>query len=73
MYSSAVPDKKETAQETRDAVNKIIQNLEQKMSGGEVKATLGDYIRLLQLQKEMNEEQPTEITVTWVDAPCEKK
>jgi hypothetical protein len=68
-----VPDKKETAQETRDAVNKIIQNLEQKMSGGEVKATLGDYIRLLQLQKEMNEEQPTEITVTWVDAPCEKK
>jgi hypothetical protein len=72
VYSSAVPDKKETAQETRDAVNKMLQHLEKKMSQGEVKATLGDYIRLLQLQREMDEEQPSEITVTWVDAPCEK-
>jgi hypothetical protein len=32
-----------------------------------VKATLGDYIRLVQLQKELEEEEPGEITVTWVD------
>jgi hypothetical protein len=68
-----VQEKKETAQETRDAVNKMLQLLEKKMSEGEVKATLGDYIRLIQLQKDMSEEQPSEITVTWVDAPCEKK
>jgi hypothetical protein len=68
-----VQEKKETAQETRDAVNKMLQHLEKKMSEGEVKATLGDYIRLIQLQKDMSEEQPSEITVTWVDAPCEKK
>jgi len=39
-----------------------------KLSGQEMKATLGDYIKLVQLQKELDEEQqPTEIRVTWVE------
>jgi hypothetical protein len=48
------------------AVKKILLNVEKKMSGEEVKATLGDYIRLVQLQKEMVE-QPSEMQVMWVD------
>jgi len=43
--------------------------MEKKLSGKEVKATLGDYIKLIQLQKELDdEEQPKEIKVTWVEA-----
>lgn len=41
--------------------------MEQKIGEGEVKATLGDYIRLVQLQKELEEEEPRDIRVTWVD------
>jgi hypothetical protein len=67
-----VPEKK-TAPETRAAVNKILQNLEKKLSEGEVKATLGDYIRLVQLQKEMAEESPSQIIVTWVEDLSEEK
>ena len=32
-----------------------------------MKATLGDYIRLVQLQKELDDEEPKEIKVTWVE------
>jgi len=53
-------------------VNKILLNLEQRMAEKEGKATLGDYIRLLQLEKEMNDEPKTEIKVTWVETPAEE-
>jgi hypothetical protein len=48
-------------------VEQIIEKVEQKLGEGDVKATLGDYIRLIQLQKELEDEEPGEITVTWVD------
>ena len=33
----------------------------------EPKGTLGDYIRLVQLQKELEGDEPKDITVTWVE------
>ena len=48
-------------------VEQILEQVEQKISEGEVKATLSDYIRLVQLQKELEAEEPGEITVRWVD------
>ena len=54
-------------------VKKLLKNVEKQLSGKEVKATLGDYIKLVQLQKELDEEQqPKEIKVTWVE-PEESK
>ncbi len=49
-------------------MKKILRNVEQKMSGEDVKATLGDYIRLVQLQKDMGEEPLAEIKVTWIES-----
>jgi hypothetical protein len=49
------------------AVKKLLKNVEKKLGGEDVKATLGDYIRLMQLQKELEDEEPRDITVTWVD------
>lgn len=48
-------------------VEQILERVEQKFGDGEMKPTLGDYIRLVQLQKELEDEEPGEITVTWVD------
>jgi len=50
-----------------EVVEQILEKVEQKFGEGDMKATLGDYIRLVQLQKELDEEEPGEITVTWVD------
>jgi len=35
--------------------------------GAAVKATLGDYIKLVQLQKDLAEDEPRDIKVGWVD------
>jgi hypothetical protein len=62
--------KQETENETRaEAVERILRNVEKKMSEEDVKATLGDYIRLIQLAKEMGEEPKSEIKVTWIEEP----
>jgi hypothetical protein len=37
------------------------------LSGKDAKASLGDYIRLVQLQKELEEDEPRDIEVRWVD------
>jgi hypothetical protein len=50
-----------------EIVEQILERVEQRLGDGDVKATVGDYIRLVQLQKELEEEEPGEITVRWVD------
>ena len=52
-------------------VESIRKRVEKKLSSDEVKASLADYIRLVQLEKELEEEEPREIKVTWMD-PEEK-
>jgi hypothetical protein len=49
------------------ALREILQSLEQKLKSKELKATLGDYIRLLQMEKEMGLEEPEEIRAGWVE------
>jgi hypothetical protein len=53
-------------------VEKMIKSIEKKFDEKEVKANLGDLIRLLQLRKELEEEHPQEIKVTWVE-PSEEE
>jgi hypothetical protein len=53
------------------AVKHMLTKIETKMKGDQMKATLGDYIRLVQLHKELDDESPKEIRVTWVE-PAEK-
>jgi len=38
-----------------------------KFKKGELKPTLGDYIRLMQLRRELEENEPKNIEVKWVD------
>ena len=53
------------------AVKSMLTKIETKMQGDKMKATLGDYIRLVQLHKELDDESPKEIRVTWVE-PAER-
>ena len=50
-------------------INKLVNNIEEKIDANELKATLGDLIRLMQMQKEIEENQPREIKVTWIETP----
>ena len=59
--------KPEEARPEAKVVKALLEQVEQKLTKEGIKASLGDYIRLVQLQKEMEEEQPKEIKVTWVE------
>ena len=62
--------KKKTQAET---VRKLREKVEEKLGGDEMKASLGDYIRLVQLQQELEEDEPRDIKVTWVDSEKSEK
>ncbi len=70
---SAAKSKVETETKTAggggqaQAVKHMLTRIETKMKGDQMKATLGDYIRLVQLHKELDDEAPKEIRVTWVE------
>jgi hypothetical protein len=53
-----------------ELVQKVIQKIGTKLENDtEIKGTIGDLVRLIQLEKEIEEETetPDEIRVTWVD------
>jgi hypothetical protein len=48
---------------------KTIDSIEGRLQSSDFKPTLGDYLKLLQIEKEMEEVSPKEIRVTWVNPP----
>jgi hypothetical protein len=62
---------KKTPRRTREQlVAEVIQSIEKRID--ELKPTVGDFIRLMQMEREIEADQPKEIKVTWVD-PSETK
>jgi Arc/MetJ-type ribon-helix-helix transcriptional regulator len=54
-----------------EVVRKLLKKVEEKLGGADVKVTLADYIRLVQLKKELEEDEPREIRVTWIERDSE--
>lgn len=53
---------------TRERIHKLLSEIENRFESESGKASVGDYIRLLQLERELDEEDgPREIRVTWVE------
>jgi hypothetical protein len=48
-------------------VDKAIAGIERKLQDQGATLTVGDCLKVMQLQKELEDEQLTEVTVTWVD------
>ena len=55
-------------------LQKALESLEQRLDSDDIRGTLADLIRLLQLEKELTDaerEQPREIRVRWVESDKE--
>ena len=53
---------------TRERIHKLLTEIENRFEEESGKASVGDYIRLLQLERELEEQEgPREIRVTWVE------
>ena len=48
-------------------VEKVLEKMEEKLEGDQIKPSVGDYLRLLQYREEMEADEPKEIRVTWVE------
>jgi len=48
-------------------VRKAIESIEAKLGTGEMKPTLADLVRLLQIEKELDADEPREVRVRWVE------
>jgi hypothetical protein len=56
----------------KERIAELLEKIEAQLDVGKMKITLADFIRLTQLERELEqEEQPREIIVTWKD-PSEK-
>lgn len=50
-----------------EVLRKVIVKMEQNLTETDFKASLTDYLKLVQLEKELGTELPQEIKVTWVE------
>jgi len=59
-----------TEQQERRAriVKKAIDSIEKKLGTEDVKHTLTDLVRLLQIEKELEADEPREVRVQWVES-----
>jgi hypothetical protein len=65
-------EKPKRAKNKKALVKQAIQQFGKKLDSNELKPTVGDFLRLLQIEKELLEETPKEIKVSWVE-PEEKE
>ena len=49
------------------ALSKAIDGFEKRIQEADFKMTVGDYLKLVQMEKENAQEEPKEIIVTWVE------
>jgi hypothetical protein len=54
----------------KELITSLLSRIEGQLDSEKTKVTLADFIRLIQLQRELEqEEQPAEVIVTWRDGP----
>jgi hypothetical protein len=51
-----------------ERLQRVMERVEKELlEGGPLKVTVGDWVRLAQMEKEEGEQQPREVEVKWVD------
>jgi hypothetical protein len=63
----------DTRATTARRITEVLAQVEKQLSKSEFKASVADYIRLLQMQKEYERDTPRDIEVTWVEAQNENE
>ena len=73
MANEQGKDKKASSrQRIVELIEKAIDGIEKRLEKPE-SLTLADCLKVMQLQKELEEEQPEEVTVTWVEPGSKKE
>jgi hypothetical protein len=58
----------DTIKSRKELITDLLSRMERQLDSEKTKVTLADFIRLIQLQRDLEqEEQPAEVIVTWKD------
>jgi hypothetical protein len=49
---------------------KAIEGIESRLEEKDFKPSIGDYLKLVQMEQELEQEAPKEIKVTWIEPPA---
>jgi hypothetical protein len=49
------------------AIDDAIENIREKLTTDDLRASISDLVRLIQLRKELNDEAPKQVTVRWIE------
>lgn len=52
-------------------LHSAITSIETKLTSQELKPSMSDYLKLLQLERELDEDSPKEVKVTWIEPATE--
>ena len=63
----AEPKDREAREQIEKLVEEAIQGIQKRLADEKSPPSIGDYLKVMQLQKEIEEEAPKEIKVTWVE------
>ena len=61
------PNDTESSQRIKKLVDTAIEGIEKRLSDESSPPSIGDYLKVMQLQKEIEDDAPKEIKVTWVE------
>ncbi len=64
---SAKDDDELSAAKTLELVRRLVAKIEQQLGKTDAKGSIGDYIKLIQIQKELEDKRVRRIEVRWVD------
>ena len=70
---SEADKKRSWADEEVEIVEGMLKKVQSRLDAEEGKASVGDFIRLLQLRSELSGNQPREVEVKWVEKEAEEK
>jgi hypothetical protein len=77
MDAAGLKQPRRTSRSRKGRITRLLRDVEKRLDIESGKVTLGDFIRLMQLERELEEEeQPREIIVSWKDPPeagCESR
>lgn len=69
--SRSVPEP--AAEDLHSQISSLLSKFEKQLKDQDVKVSVADYIRLVQIRREVEDRRPKDIEVTWVDSLKEKK
>ncbi len=65
--------KKTTDSKLRQRISALLAAFEKQVAENQLKMSVADYIRLLQVRRELESDRPKDVIATWVDSLEEKK